>query len=99
MSFRSRFLSAFLVAVMLCLVLYQGLRIENGAGSQVIEIPGGKETIHVWYTDEALTDYMNSRALNYMEENEDVRVVPTLVSAVEYFSLGTAGSKGTPPSS
>lgn len=84
MSFRSRFFSAFLVAVMLLLVLYQGLRIENGAGSQVIEIPGGKETIHVWYTDEALTDYMNSRALNYMEENEDVRVVPTLVSAVEY---------------
>lgn len=84
MSFRSRFFSAFLVAVMLCLVLYQGLRMENGAGNQGIDVPGGKETVHVWYTDEALTDYMNSRALNYMEEHEDVRIVPTLVSAVEY---------------
>lgn len=84
MSFRSRFLSAFLVVVMLCLVLYQGLRAENGEGTVVPEVLGGKQTIHVWYTDEALTDYMNSRALNYMEENEEVRVVPTLVSAVEY---------------
>lgn len=84
MSFRSRFFSAFLVVVMLCLVLYQGLRAQNGAGSEVPEVLGGKETIHVWYTDETLTDYMNSRALNYMEENEGVRIVPTLVSAVEY---------------
>lgn len=84
MSFRSRFFSAFLVVVMLCAVLYQGLRAENGVTGGVMDIPGGKETIHVWYTDEALTDYMNSRALNYMEENEDVRIVPTLVSAVEY---------------
>lgn len=84
MSFRSRFFSAFLVVVMLCLVLYQGLRAENGVTGDVPDILGGKETIHVWYTDETLTDYMNSRALNYMEENEDVRIVPTLVSAVEY---------------
>ena len=84
MSFRSRFLSAFLVFVLLCLVLLQGLRAENGVGSDVTEVLGGKQTLHIWYTDEALTDYMNSRALNYMEEHEDVRVVPTLVSAVEY---------------
>lgn len=84
MSFRSRFFSAFLVAVMLCLVLLQGLRIENGAGDGGSDILGGRQTIHVWYTDEALTDYMNSRALDFMEEHEEVRVVPTLVSAVEY---------------
>ncbi len=84
MSFRNRFFSAFLVAVMLCLVLLQGLRIENGAGDKGSDILGGRQTIHVWYTDEALTDYMNSRALDFMEEHEDVRVVPTLVSAVEY---------------
>lgn len=84
MSFRSRFFSAFLVVVMLCLVLYQGLRAENGVESDMTEILGGKQTLHIWYTDEALTDYMNSRALNYMEEHEDVRIVPTLVSAVEY---------------
>ncbi len=84
MSFRSRFLSAFLVVLMLFLVLFRGLHAENDTESVVPEVLGGKQTIHVWYTDEALTDYMNSRALNYMEENEAVRVVPTLVSAVEY---------------
>ena len=85
MSFRSRFFSAFLVVVLLCLVLWQGLTMENaGPGDDGGDILGGKETIHVWYTDEALTDYMNSRALDFMEENEQVRIVPTLVSAVEY---------------
>ena len=73
----------FLVAVMLVLVLFQGLRKENGSGGPV-DVIGGKQTLYVWYTDEALTDYLNSRALAYMEENSDVRVVPTLVSAVEY---------------
>ncbi len=85
MSFRSRFFSAFLVVVLLCMVLWHGLTMENaGPGDVGGDILGGKETIHVWYTDEALTDYMNSRALNFMEENEQVRIVPTLVSAVEY---------------
>ena len=85
MSFRSRFFSAFLVVVLLCLVLWQGMTMENaGPGNDGGDILGGKETIHVWYTDEALTDYMNSRALDFMEENEQVRIVPTLVSAVEY---------------
>lgn len=84
MSFRSRFTSVLLVAVMLCLVLVQGIRIENRGGNAARDAIGGRQTIHVWYTDEALTDYMNSRALDFMEENERVRVVPTLVSAVEY---------------
>lgn len=84
MSFRSRFTSVLLVAVMLCLVLVQGIRIENRGGNAAGDAIGGRQTIHVWYTDEALTDYMNSRALDFMEENEQVRVVPTLVSAVEY---------------
>ncbi len=84
MSFRNRFFSAFLVVILLCLVLLQGLRMENGAGSNAGDVLGGKQTLHVWYTDEALTDYMNSRALDFMEKNEGIRVVPTLVSAVEY---------------
>lgn len=84
MSFRSRFTSVILVAAMLCMVLAQGIRMENGGGNTAKDAVGGRQTIHVWYTDEALTDYMNSRALDFMEENEQVRVVPTLVSAVEY---------------
>ena len=42
-----------------------------------------KETIRVWYADEALTDYMNSAAVSFQEAN-DIRVVPVLVSGLEY---------------
>ena len=38
-----------------------------------------KATINIWYTDEALTDYINSAALSYYEDN-GVRVVPVLRS-------------------
>lgn len=74
-----------MVIVMLGFVAYRGLASESAAsaGDSPVAL-GGKETLHVWYTDEALTDYMNSRALAYMEENENVRIVPTHVSAVEY---------------
>lgn len=87
MSFRSRFTAVLLVALMLCFVFWQGLLPEDSAENSAGEVLGGKQTIHVWYTDEALTDYMNSRALSFMEENEEVRVVPTLVSAVEYLEM------------
>lgn len=42
-----------------------------------------KDTIYFWYTDEALTDYLNSAAVAYSEEN-DVRVIPVLTSGLEY---------------
>lgn len=87
MSFRSRFTAALLVLVMLCFVLWQGLNPEETAAEAAPDVFDEKETIHIWYTDEALTDYMNSRALGFMEENEDVRVVPTLVPAVEYLEM------------
>lgn len=40
-------------------------------------------TINIWYTDEALTDYINSAALSFYE-NTGVRVVPVLHSGLEY---------------
>ncbi len=85
MSFRSRFTAVVLVAILLCFTGYQGLQNQNyTAGEEGIHVLDGKDTVHVWYTDEALTDYINSCALHFMEENEEVRVVATLVSAVEY---------------
>lgn len=42
-----------------------------------------KETLYFWYTDEALTDYLNSAAVAYGEQN-DVRIIPVLVSGLEY---------------
>lgn len=44
----------------------------------------GKYTMHLWYTDESLSDYLNYVAVAYNSSNEEYRVVPELVSGREY---------------
>ena len=43
-----------------------------------------RETIYLWYTDEALTDYLNSVAVAYSEYQDAVRVMPVYTSGREY---------------
>ena len=45
---------------------------------------GHRETLYLWYTDEAMTDYLNSVAVSYSEYQRDVRVVPVYTSGREY---------------
>lgn len=45
---------------------------------------GRRETLYLWYTDEALTDYLNSVAVSYSEYQDDVRVVPVYTPGREY---------------
>lgn len=42
-----------------------------------------KETLYLWYTDEALTSYLSGAAVAYNEDH-DVRIVPVLESGLEY---------------
>lgn len=88
MSFRSRITAVILVLLMLIFAYYQGAvhmdNVPQGEQRSLADTTEEKNTIHVWYTDEALTDYMNSCALSFSEENKNIRVVPALVSAVEY---------------
>ncbi len=42
-----------------------------------------KDTLEMWYTDEALSDYLTNMAAAYYEDT-GIQVVPRLVSAVEY---------------
>ncbi|MBO4900848.1 MAG: sugar ABC transporter substrate-binding protein [Lachnospiraceae bacterium] len=90
-SIKSRIIAIFVIAVIVAggvFVALSGMQIrfpepsdENGnATSYAI----GKDTINIWYTDEALTDYLNYVAVGYSSVNEDVRVVPTLVSGLDY---------------
>ena len=57
-------------------------REESTQEAEVI-LPGGKQTIYLWYTDEALTDYLTSAAVAYTE-NKDIRIVPVLEPGLEY---------------
>lgn len=45
---------------------------------------GYRDTLYLWYTDEALTDYLNSVVVSYSEYQDDVRVVPVYTSGLEY---------------
>lgn len=42
-----------------------------------------KKTVNLWYTDEALSDYLASAALDFSDQSS-VRIIPRLVSGLEY---------------
>ena len=79
MSLTKRVLSAFLVLVMLFGVLYAGNVVKEQEQQEVFD---NTKTLHIWYTDEALTDHISSMAVKYNEEY-GVRVIPTLKSGLE----------------
>ena len=58
---------------------------ENGSGEEGEILPwiGSKETIYFWYSDESMTNFLNSAAVSFGEK-EDVRVIPVLTSQEEY---------------
>lgn len=59
----------------------RAMREEQESGiSAVVQ---AKETLYFWYTDEALTDYLNSAALEYYEET-GYKIVPVQHSGLEY---------------
>lgn len=64
-----------------------GITVQNNNEETEIEddfLFGHRETLYLWYTDEALTDYLNSVAVSYSEYQDGVRVVPVYTSGREY---------------
>lgn len=87
-------ISVVLVVASLALLIYLGLADYKTLEERAEEKQVKKETIHIWYTDEALTDYINSVALSFYEDT-DVRVIPSLVSGSEYLEqINTASLDG-----
>lgn len=56
---------------------------------------GHRETLYLWYTDEALTDYLNSVAVAYSEYQDEVRVMPVYTSGREYLETVNQASLHT----
>ncbi|MDO4285725.1 MAG: extracellular solute-binding protein [Eubacteriales bacterium] len=84
MSFKTRALSVLAVLVLLAVIL--GVA---ASGATVTERSDGsifnrKTTLHLWYNDESLTDYLNEVAVSYNESQDEYRVEPVLQSGVEY---------------
>lgn len=74
-----------------------------GSGMQIREkqsepiIDNNKETIYIWYTDEALTSYLSSAAVAYNDAHE-VRIVPELKTGLEYLeNINKASVEGNVP--
>ena len=56
---------------------------DDGDAPELLPAPKETQTITLWYTDAALTEYLNSAALAFYE-HEGVRVEPVLRSGFEY---------------
>ena len=95
MSLRKRLFSAALVILMAAGALYVGKSGKMISDSTAESIFRHKESVYFWYTDETLTDYLNSAAVAYNETKKNIRVVPMLVSANDYLeAINTASLEG-----
>ena len=74
-----------------------GLTVQRGEESEAEydSLFGHRETLYLWYTDEALTDYLNSVAVSYSEFQSDVRVIPVYTSGREYLETINQASLNT----
>lgn len=67
-------------------------RVQSGKKEGALSGFGNrKETIHLWYTDDALTDYLNSKSLEFYNST-DIRVDVKQVSGLEYLEAVNAAS-------
>ncbi len=79
MSFGKRIISVGLSLLLLAAAFWAGTRTR---GQVVYDGYDYTTTLNIWYTDEALTDYLSSVAVKYNEEN-GIRVIPVLQTGLE----------------
>ena len=98
MRLRYRLLSVILVLLMLSTCMWyalseitrqaQGteaaLTADRSALTSLGDVLTDTKTLRLWYTDPALTEYLNYVAVAWHEEHDNVRLRPELVSAIEY---------------
>ncbi|MCM1046542.1 MAG: extracellular solute-binding protein [Candidatus Gastranaerophilales bacterium] len=84
MNLKKRICAVAIVAIMAAATVYGStLRLADRDEIATDSWFQHKDTIYFWYSDNALTDYINGAAVTF-GEREDVRVIPVLTSASEY---------------
>lgn len=83
MHLRNRLLAVTALAAMIAALLYGGMFEPGETEEYHFSLFGNKETIYFWYSDEILTNFVNSAAVTF-GEREDVRVIPILTAESEY---------------
>lgn len=65
-----------------------GFTVARTQEDEALEEPptlfGHRETLYLWYTDEALTDYLSSVAVSFNDYQDKVRVIPVHTFGLEY---------------
>lgn len=88
---RKKIFSVLLLVVIAVLLIFMGV-FKVPMKTEVVEdetqkvenvVSYDKESVYLWYSDETLTNYLNSAAVAY-NESHSIRVVPVLQSPVEY---------------
>lgn len=84
MELRKKLLAILAIVCVLAGIIYVG---ESGIAvkkeNEADLLFRNKETIYFWYSDDTMTDFINSAAVSFGEK-EDVRVIPVLTSDSEY---------------
>ena len=83
MNTKKRLISVLVVVLVMVALCLLGITFSGGKGQNLSFSGMQKETIHLWYTDANLTDYLNSKAVSF-NETMNIRVEPILVSGLEY---------------
>lgn len=89
MTFKRRLITVLIICALvggICGAGLAGLSVTQDSGESETEdsLFGHRETLYLWYTDEALTDYLNSIVVSYNEFQQDVRVIPVYTPGLEY---------------
>lgn len=100
MTFRKRFITILILALGVggvYAVGHTGLTIRQSEETEEEDnsLFNHRETLYLWYTDEALTDYLNSVAVAYSEYQDEVRVMPVYTSGREYLETVNQASLHT----
>lgn len=85
MTLRKRLLAVLVILCVAAGIIYvgmSGMQVTGEKPSNEFSL-GNKETIYFWYSEEGLTDYINSAAVAFGEK-ENVRVIPVLTEDSEY---------------
>ena len=82
MNLRKRWISV-LAVILVLVAMIAGITLLTPVSDGMNLLDWHKETIHLWYTDDSLTDYLNNKALDFYNAT-DVRVETKLVSGLEY---------------
>lgn len=95
MHFKKRLIAVAAVAVFAAAVLYGSTRDWNAEpeAGRPLSWFDRKDTIYFWYSDETMTNFVNSAAVAF-GEREDVHVIPVLTSGSEYLEELNRASVG-----